>query len=339
MDAVKTAVIGAGILGEVHARAFANYHRSELRWVCDIDETRARDIAGKFGCEWTTDAAQIAADCQVDAVGVATPDFAHAEAVVMMLEAGKHVLCEKPLATDAAEARKMVETAREKGLKLMVDFQNRWSPIFLEAKKTVESGEFGDFVMGYARLSNTYFVPEEMLSWAGKSGPETFLMPHTLDMVRWLTGREPVEVFARGHRGILEARGIDALDAVQATVAFDGGGFCTFESCWIMPRSLPSGIDFKMSLQGSDGKIEIVGDYQGITVSGRRHRTPAVLPSEFAFGREVGFFHEPLIHFVDCVADDRQPACTGEDGLVAVEVIEAVHESIETGGTVRLEGR
>ena len=339
MKAVRTAVIGAGILGEVHARAFANYHRSELRWVCDIDDERAKALAAKYGAKWTSDVAEVAADAEVDAVGVATPDFAHAEAVFMMLDAGKHVLCEKPLATDSAEARKMVAAAREKGLKLMVDFQNRWSPLFIEAKKTIESGEFGDFVMGYARLSNTYFVPEEMLSWAGRSGPETFLMPHTVDMVRWLTGREPIEVFARGHRGILQARGIDAFDAVQATVAFDGGGFCTFESCWIMPRSLPSGIDFKVSLQGSGGKIEVVGDHQGITVSGREHSTPAVLPSEFAFGKEIGFFHEPMLHFVDCVADGLEPACAGEDGLVAVEVVEAVHESIKTGNTVKLRPR
>ncbi len=336
MTVIGTAVIGAGILGQVYARAWAGYHRSRLLWVCDTDRTRARSLADRHQCRWTSDAAEIAADSEVDGVGVATPDFAHGEAVLMMLDAGKHVMVEKPLATDTAEAALMVGSAREKGLKLMVDFQNRWNPLFIEAKKSIDSGEFGDFVTGYARLSNTYFVPEEMLSWAGRSGPETFLIPHTFDLVRWLTGSEAREVFARAHRGILESRGIDAFDAVQATVAFEQGGFCTFDSCWIMPRSLPSGIDFKVSLQGSKGKIEVVGDHQGVTVSGDRHRTPAVLPSEFAFGKEMGFFHEPMLHFADCVAEDVEPAVTGEDGLAAVEVIAAIHESISAGRPVHL---
>ena len=104
-------------------------------------------------------------------------------------------------------------------------------------------------------------------------------------------------------------------------------------------RSLPSGIDFKVSLQGSQGKIEVVGDHQGVTVSAKGHRTPAVLPAEWAHGREVGFFHEPMLHFVDCIADGREPACTGEDGLVVVEIIEAVRESIERGKPVSLANR
>ena len=336
MDTLNVAVVGAGILGEVHAKAYAEYHRSNLVWVSDIDARRAKRLAKAFGCKWTTRSADIAGDEQVRAVSVATPDHAHRDVVLMMLKAGKDVLCEKPLATRASQARAMVAEARRRGLRLMVDFHNRWNPLFVEAKKQIDSGVFGDFVMGYARLSNTYWVPTKMLSWAGKSGPESFLMPHIVDAVRWLTGAEPVEVYAAGQKKILKSMGIDAYDAVQAAVRFDGGAFCTFESAWIMPESWPSVIDFKVSLQGSRGKIEVVGDNQGISVSGRAHRTPAILPAENAFGKAIGFFHEPMLHFVDCILDGAEPAATGEDGLVATEVIEAVHRSIRTGRPVRV---
>jgi len=124
-----------------------------------------------------------------------------------LLKAGKHVLCEKPLATKTRDAKAMVKAARKRGLYLMVDFQNRWSPLFLEAKKQIEDGELGELVTGYARLSNTLFVPTKMLAWAGKSGPEWFLLPHIFDLVRWMTGRKKIiEVFARGHKKILKAK-------------------------------------------------------------------------------------------------------------------------------------
>lgn len=335
VEQVNVAVIGAGILGEVHAGTYRDCDKSNLVWICDTVKKRAAKMAKKYGCKATTDIGEVAGDGSVHAVSVATPDFAHRDIVLRMLRAGKDVLCEKPLATKASEARSMVKEARRRGLRLMVDFQNRWNPLFIEAKKQIDGGALGEFVCGYARLSNTYFVPKKMLSWAGGSGPECFLMPHTLDLVRWLTGKKPiVEVYARGHKGILKEMGIDAYDAVQAVVTFEGGAFCTFESAWVMPESWPSVIDFKVSLQGAGGKIEVVGDNQGISVSEKAFRTPGILAGGSAFGKTVGFFKEPILHFVDSIIEGDEPECPGEDGLVAAEVVEAVGKSIKTGRSV-----
>ena len=119
----------------------------------------------------------------------------------------------------------------------MVDFHARWHPLFMGAKGYVERGELGAPVMAYARLSDTIYVPTEMLTWSGQSGPEWFLFPHTMDVVRWLFGREPIEVYAKGYRGVLEAKGIACWDAIQAMVEFEGRAFCTFETSWIVPNS------------------------------------------------------------------------------------------------------
>ena len=96
----------------------------------------------------------------------------------------------------------MVEAAEASGLKLMVDFHARWHPLFMGAKGYVERGELGAPVMAYARLSDTIHVPTEMLNWSGHSGPEWFLFPHTMDVVRWLFGRRP----GRGLRQRLSRR-------------------------------------------------------------------------------------------------------------------------------------
>ena len=135
--------------------------------------------------------------------------------------AGKHVMVEKPLATTVADGLAMVAAAAQAERHLMVDFHARWHPLFMGAKSYVDRGDLGAPVMAYARLSDTIYVPTEMLQWSGHSGPEWFLFPHTMDVVRWLFGRDPVEVTAKGYRGVLEARGINCWDAIQAIVEFE----------------------------------------------------------------------------------------------------------------------
>ena len=340
MERLNVAVVGAGLIGEVHARAYAASGKCRLLWICDTDAGRARKLARRHGCRATARVRDLARDPELGAASVATPDFAHRRAVMALLGGGKHVLCEKPLATETAAARAMVREARRRGLRLMVDFQNRWSPLFLEARKRIDAGELGEFAMGYARLSNTLFVPTRMLSWASRTGPEWFLLPHVLDLVRWLTGRKPiVEVRAFGRKKVLKSMGVDAFDALQTGVRFADGSFATFENSWIMPRAWPSLIDFKVSLQGGRGRIEIEGGDQGVSVSGpRKHATPFVLAEQNAFGRTVGFFQEPVLHFVDSLLAGREPECPGEDGLVATQVVEAAVKSIRTGRPVKLPG-
>jgi len=338
VNELKVAVVGAGLIGEVHARAYAEHPGCRLTWVCDRDARRARKMARAHDCLATTRLSDLARDPELDAASVATPDFAHKAAVMALLGGGKHVLCEKPLATNSRDAAAMVRAARRKKLVLMVDFQNRWSPLFLEARKRIDAGELGDLVCGYARLSNTLFVPLKMLAWASRSGPEWFLLPHVLDLVRWLTGRKPIaEVRAFGRKKILKSRGVDAFDAVQTSVRFRDGSFCTFENSWVMPEAWPTLIDFRVSLQGSRGKIEIEGGDQGLSVTGpKNHATPFVLAEQNAFGRRTGFFAQPVLHFADALLAGREPECPGEDGLVATRVVEAAVKSIRSGRPVKL---
>ena len=191
-----------------------------------------------------------------------------------LIAAGKHVLMEKPLTTDVAEGEQLVAAARERGVKLMVNFSNRWNPKFLAAREAMTSARLGDFVMGYSRLSNTISVPTSMLAWASQSGPEWFLFPHTIDIVRWIVGREITQVYAAGRKGFLTALGIDAYDAIQAVVHF-GDAFVTFETCWVIPNSWPSVVDSTMTLFGTAGRMEIDQNDQGITFAGERFETGA----------------------------------------------------------------
>jgi predicted dehydrogenase len=263
----------------------------------------------------------------VEAVTVATPDHLHREPVVRMLRAGKHVLVEKPLATSVADGRAMVAAALESGRYLMVDFHARWHPLFMGAKGYVERGELGAPVMAYARLSDTIWVPTEMLRWSGESGPEWFLFPHVMDIVRWLFGREPVEVVAKGHRGVLERRGIACWDAIQAIVGFEGGAFCTFETSWIVPESYSNVVDNRLSIYGEKGGLELRNEPSLWAFTDRFH-TPFSSESVTRYGKVWGFQYESIRYFADCVADGVAPEASGADGLAVTAMIEATLRSL-----------
>ena len=333
MRRVNMAVIGAGIWGENHAVALSTHPIVDLKLICDLDAGRAKALADKVGCGWTTDIDDLAGG-GIEAVGIATPDHAHTAPCLAMIEAGKHVLVEKPLTTDVGEARQIVDAARARGVKLMVDFQLRWHPRYMAAKHYMESGELGEGIMGYARLSDTIHVPTEMLGWGARSGPEWFLFPHTMDAARWILDEEPVEVFARGSKRVLVDMGIDAWDAVQASFRFERT-FVTFETCWIVPDSYPAVVDNRFTLYGTKGCIELEGA-PGIAVSSDRYKYPFGSHAVTRYGKPFAHFYESIRHFADCVAADEAPAATGEDGLVATAMIAATVRSLETGRPVAI---
>ncbi len=328
---LKVAVVGCGIFGKFHADTYCEYEKTELVAVCDIDEERARETAEKFGAStYTTDFKEIAENPHIEAVSIATPDFAHLEPVLAMLEAGKNVLVEKPMATKAEDARKMIKTAKEKGLRIMTDYHNRFSPVFLQTKEAIDAGEIGKPVMVYSRLANTRYVPFKMLSWSGKTGPQWFLLPHTVDIIRWLISQEPRQVYAVGSRKYLKEKGVDAYDAIQAIVKFDEA-FATFETAWILPESWPSVIDFVANIVGTEGKIDLDVGNTGINISGEKFSYPSYIGQQNAHGRRVGFFRLPIMHFVDRVLDGQEMVIKPEDGFIATAVIEAMEKSIASG--------
>jgi predicted dehydrogenase len=255
-----------------------------------------------------TDVAEVAMS-EVEAVGIATPDHAHKDPCLAMIEAGKHVLVEKPFTTDVAEARAIIAAAERAGVKLMVDFQLRWHPQYMGAKAAMEAGELGEAVMGYVRLSDTIHVPTEMLAWGGESGPEWFLFPHTMDITRWILGEEPVGVYARGAKRVLKSMGIDAYDAVQALFQFERT-FVTFETCWIIPNSWPTVVDNHFTLYGAKGCIEL-SSAPGVVIASDRYKYPFSSHAITRYGKPFAHFYESIRHFADCVAEDKAPEATG----------------------------
>ncbi|GAA3513382.1 Gfo/Idh/MocA family protein [Actinocatenispora rupis] len=335
-EKLKVGVVGLGIWGQNHPMVYDDYERAELAVVCDLDAEKAKSVAAKYGCEWTTDVRELAAS-DVSTFSVATPDHAHSAPTRTLLEAGKNVLVEKPLTTDLAQAKELTELAESSSGLSMVDFHLRWDPQWGLIKETVDAGGIGAPVMGYIRLSDAIEVAENWLGWAGKSGPHWFLYPHTMDMMCWVLGQRPKSVYARGHKGVLAAKGVDTWDCIQTMVEFETANV-TFETSWIVPDANPSVLDCHMSLYGEAGKIDYDQDYSGISFVTDKYTYPWVpLGRKNRWGKLDHYMYQPMRYFVDCVLDGVTPEGTFRDGLENVAMIEAALRSLETGAPVAMD--
>lgn len=332
---LKCGVIGAGIMGKLHLKACAQFANAQPVAICDINEERAREATEPFfGVDVYTNYEDMIEKANIDVVHITTPDFAHRDPVIKSLQAGLHVLVEKPMATNMDDAKAITEAAKAADGKLMVNFSNRWNPPHHNTKKAIENGDLGELKHAYARLSNTTYVPTQMLSWGGKSSPTMFLLPHMVDLVRWFFSAEADSVYAVKTEGVLKSIGIDTHDTMTATVTFDNGAVGCFETSWILPESLPYLVDHYVNLIGSKGTTYVELSERGLKKFGEKAEYPHGSETIDGYGR--GFPFDSIYHFLRCVIEDKEPINNETDGLMNAAILCAMLESADTGKPVKV---
>ncbi len=323
-------VVGAGLWGQAHAEVYATHPWAELAAVCDSDRVRAESLAKRYGAPRVyTDYREMVRDPAVDAVAVATPDFAHRGPVVAAAEAGKHVHSEKPLATSREDAEAIAAAVRASGVTYMVDFHARWNPPFAIARRDIEAGTLGRIMSAYFRLNDTISVPTGMLSWSRESSILWFLGSHAVDTLRYLLADEVERVYAVSRAEVLKARGFDVPDLYQSVLEFRSGVVATIENNWIVPNTNPMVNDFKVNILGSKGMVNM--DLTNNQMFERYLETTADHPDCMVKpqvrGGHVGFAYEAIRDFVECLALGRPVQATLDDGLAVTAVILAIMES------------
>jgi len=334
------AVVGAGIWGTAHIRAYSQHGSAEVVAVCDTNEERARNAASEWGVPGCyTSLEELLQNEGIDGVSVATPDTTHTEIVIQCAQAGKHILCEKPLAVTVEECEAMIAAAAENNVHLMLDWHNRWNPPFYAAWQSIRDGELGDVRYIYYRLNDTIYVPTKMLPWAGESSVMLFLGSHALDTTCWFMQKRPLRVTCRRQEGILKGRGIPTADTYLTTVDFEGGAVAVIENSWVLPERSPALIDHRVEILGTDGVIYLDPQHCGPIAKYtdvRDYGFPNVaLPDMFVtpevHGRQVGFAVESIYHFVECIRDGKTPLTSGRDGLLNTRLILAAEASADRG--------
>ncbi len=323
---IKIGIIGAGTWGRVHAIAFSEMAEADLVGICDLSLSRAEALTAEFGGKASCDVAAFLKT--VDAVAIATPDHLHREVAIQALEAGTPVLIEKPLATTVEDAEAIADAVARTGTPLMVDFHARWHPNYIGAKRAVDEGRLGAVQMGYIRLHDRIEVPTSMLGWSGGSGPDWFLMAHTIDAISWILGARPSSVFAKGSSGVLKARGVDTLDGIQAIIRF-GSASVMFDTNWILPDGFPSLVDHRMTLYGSEGSLDM-SNVPTLDLSGSTFGRPFSSVATERPGNHFGPLYEPMKDFVRGVRDSQPLTPTVTDGVWVTRAIASLRRSIQT---------
>lgn len=330
------AVVGGGIRGSMFATAVAEHPSATLVALCDPSAQVRERLGAQFDVPTYAEVdALLTAHPELTCAVIATPDFAHREATVACLGRDLDVMVEKPLATTTEDAQAIVDAEKASGGRVVVGFENRWNQKFIDVRRAL-LGSGGRFVNQVVNLNDTRWVPTEMLSWAARSSPAWFLMPHTLDLAMWLSRSVPVEVFARGSKHYLAGRGVDTWDAVTASFAMSDGSTVVLNSQWVLPETAPSVFDFRYEVHTETDTFHLDLSHDGVTRYGEDGVTWMQFGVHDRNGRVAGVPIDMVTDFLDLVAGAEREVPDATHGMVVTQAIEAVHRSLETGAVQKL---
>lgn len=325
---LRTAVLGLGLMGHRHAAALAANRDAELVAGIDLDPDARNRFTEAFG---VPTAGALDDMTGLDAVIVSLPDSAHRAPVVRALEAGLHVLVEKPLATTLEDADAIVDAAERAGTVVMVGHTLRFDPRYRGARTAVREGRVGDVALCYARRNSAFGAA---LRYGGTTALPWHVSIHDVDAAVWVTGHRVADVTARATDNRLRDHG--HLDALGALLTLDNGAPLLLESAWVLPPHLRSGIDSRLEVVGSTGSVEVHGLDEGLRVadaSGWEH--PDVLRWQAEGGAgPTGALVDEVAHFVGAATGRFPLELHLADALHAVEAVAALEESLRTGRTV-----
>lgn len=336
MSSLRVALVGAGRAGMVHGRNFAQgVPGARLVAVVDPDEQARETAAAELDVARSfADPAALLADDEVDAIVIGAPTFTHADTAVRALEAGKHVLCEKPIASTLKEARAMADAAEASSASFVMGFMRRFDPGFVRAAERIAQGDIGEPVVVRSTTRGPGLPPEWAWDVTRSGGLVSEVNSHDIDTIRWLSGQEPVRIHAVGRaakRPDIAERYPGFVDALVATVELADGALGQFDG------ACPA--DY-----GYDARTEVYGTEGTILVGGPTGRGPLLVRPDRAETEPVASwrslfadaYREEDRHFVAVARGEEAPRTSARDGVQALATVVAANRSISSGQPVDL---
>lgn len=346
---LKVAVIGTG-MGRYHMKEYVESPDVNLAAVCDLNREEAMFFAKQYGAEKVvSDYRDLWEVPNLDAVSIAVPNFLHAQIAIEALERGLHVMCEKPMATTLADAKKMVETAAAQNKRLMIGMSQRFKPQSLALRDIVSRGELGEVYYARTTWIRRRGVPVIHFGSGGSMGRGAWFVDrekagagalfdigvHMFDLTWWLMGNpKPVLVSASSYRNLwneeFARRGCkyDIDELSSAFVRFENGVTAVFDVSWA-------------ANQDNEINVRVFGTEAGFQVY------PPVVYREPRWGelhtdaieiKEVEAGLTPRRHFVDCIRDPDKPMiASGQECLTVMVVLDAIQRSAACGHEVTVD--
>lgn len=321
MSDVGFCVVGLG-MGKARAKTICETAGAKLVSVVDLNEQRAKECAAEFGCKHHLKMDDALGDDAVDFVMVMTPSGLHGDLAVQALNAGKHVITTKPMEVSLEKCDAMIAAWKKSGRILAVDFQRRYEEPYTKVKHAIDSGLFGQMVLGEARLkwyrSQAYY---DAGGWRGTwkmdgGGALANQTIHEIDLLRWFMGK-PKRVI--GRYGI-HCHKIETEDLGMAMIEFESGAVGMILGTTTYPTSVYSGLE----VHGTEGGVMTTrGETQWHFLKGMEDRLEKVQP--------VTQFKDVIQNAVAAVRDGAAMICDGNDGRASIELLNAIYTSARNG--------
>ncbi|EGL14927.1 MULTISPECIES: Gfo/Idh/MocA family oxidoreductase [Paenibacillus] len=354
----RIGIIGCGgIANGKHLPSLAKLPNVELVAFCDIVIERAEKAKEQYGsgdaCVYQ-DYRELLKDSSLDIVHVCTPNDSHADITIDALEAGKHVMCEKPMAKTSVDARRMVDAAKRTGKKLTIGYNNRFRSDSQYLKKLCEDGELGEVYFAKAHAIRRRAVP----TWGvfldeekQGGGPLIDIGTHALDLTLWMMDNyKPKVVLGTSyhklsHRanaanawGPWDPAKFTVEDSAFGMITMENGATIMLESSWALNTLEVD--EAKCTLSGTEGGADMK---DGLRINGEKNSRLYTQNIELSSGG-VAFYegaseNAPDLEmrmWIDAIENDKDPVVTPEQALVVSEILEAIYESAKTGKAVYL---
>lgn len=344
---VGIGLIGAGGIAQgAHMPGYAAIPElCEIVALADINEETGKAAAQKFNVPNVfTDYKKLLEMDEVHAVSVCTPNYLHMEPTILAFKAGKHVLCEKPVAMNAQEAARMVEAAKAAKRKFMVGYNSRFAPTNQLLKTYIDAGDLGDIYYARAQALRRRGIP----GWGvfiDKSkqggGPLIDIGVHILDLTLWMMGHpKPTAAsgvtYAKfgkrddvvGFMGQWDYKNFTVEDFAAALVRFENGATIVLESSFV--ANITEDV-FTSTLCGTQGGAVT----NPLTIIQERHRSLQTFKPDIPH-QSVNTHAAEMKHFVEAIRNDTEPLITGEHGLMVAKIMDAIYKSSEKGREVAI---
>jgi len=343
---VRLALIGVGNIGNLHLRNIQQLDRVELAAVCDIRPERAQAASEAYHCPAYTDSQVLLDDQICDAVLIATPHYAHTTIGIAALEAGYHVLVEKPISVHKADCERLIAAHKDKDLVFAAMFQLRTDPHYKKIKQLVEQGELGRLlrinwiITDWFRTETYYASGGWRATWEGEGGGVLLNQcPHNLDLLQWICG-VPTKVW--GFCGIGRRHNIEVEDEVTAYLEYPDK--CT--GIFVTSTGEAPGTD-RFEIAGDLGKLVLengtltftrnqVPATEFMQTSKASFAKPAVETVTFPIDGTGGQHAEILENFADAILEGKELIAPAEEGFHSVELANAMLYSSLLGQPVEL---
>ena len=332
MEKLKIAVIGTGLVGSFHAEAFYRNPQCELTAVCDIEESKVKEISSKFQCKYYTDFQSLINNETLDAISIATPEQTRYEPALLSANKNLKILLEKPLGRNIEDIKNLINKLKNYQQLISVNFILHEEPRYKLMKEKIKNNEIGNIVSCFARRRGNRFGIEIYAPWTDLLSSTLI---HDIQMILHINKSKPIRVYAEAV--IRECKNYDSHDAVMALLKFEDESIASFETSWVLPKNQPEPLDPALHVIGDKGSIIIESSSMGMQVQTEKSFIQPDIANWPTIDDKVeGCLKRNLDQFIDDCVNNNKPIVDLQKAFEVEKVVFAMKDSINKKKPINL---